>query len=291
MFCRRDAIRIGVCSAAGALSTGTAALSSHAESPEHSHEIVDTNVHLFRWPFRRLPLDQTDRLVAKFRSLGVTKAWAGSFEGIFHRDITSVNERLAKQCALYRELVPIGCINPTLPDWKTDLRICLDQHRVQGVRLYPNYHGYTLRDGVLTELFQRVADSDRFIQLVVSMEDSRTQHLSMRVEDVDLGPLPDLMASVPAIRVQMLNWRPTITKLKHLTEVDRLFFDTARVEGTDGVPQLVERAAPGRVMLGSHAPFLIPEAALIRVHESGQLDRAAVAAVMAGNAAVFEGAA
>ena len=83
------------------------------------------------------------------------------------------------------------------------------------------------------------------------------------------------MASVDRVRVQLLNYRPRNIPAA-LVQLNRLYFDTARVEGTDGVPKLVSRVSAHRVLLGSHAPFLIPEAALIRTHESNQLDREAL---------------
>jgi predicted TIM-barrel fold metal-dependent hydrolase len=39
------------------------------------------------------------------------------------------------------------------------------------------------------------------------------------------------------------------------------------------------------VLFGTHAPFLIPEAALIRVHESAVLDEMGLHAVLSQNAA------
>ena len=61
--------------------------------------IVDTNVHLSRWPFRRLAGDETSDLVARLRARDVTQAWAGSFDGIFQKDLAAVNERLVVQIA------------------------------------------------------------------------------------------------------------------------------------------------------------------------------------------------
>src|SRR4051812_10845079 len=43
-------------------------------------EIIDSNVHLFEWPFRKLKCDRTGALVAKLRRHRITQAWAGSFE-------------------------------------------------------------------------------------------------------------------------------------------------------------------------------------------------------------------
>ena len=55
-----------------------------ADAGDAAPFIVDTNVGLFQWPFRRLPLDRMEKLVSKLQSLGVAQAWAGSFEGILH---------------------------------------------------------------------------------------------------------------------------------------------------------------------------------------------------------------
>ncbi len=43
--------------------------------------IVDTNVYLSRWPFRRLPGDEPADLVAKLRSRNVTQAGPAALMG------------------------------------------------------------------------------------------------------------------------------------------------------------------------------------------------------------------
>ncbi|MGB0599810.1 MAG: amidohydrolase family protein [Rubripirellula sp.] len=279
MLNRRQVIQLGFSSASVA-----ATIPDAIGATVSGEQIIDTNANLSQWPFRRLPLDQVDKLVNKYRSLGITQAWVSSFDGLLHRDITSVNERLAARAKMFDELIPVGVINLRLPDWANDLQRCCKHHHMPGIRLYPSYHNYGLDDPVMLELLHRAAENRCFVQIVVALEDVRTQHQRFRAEDVDLRPLPDALSRVEGVAVQLLNARIDADRLNDWKTLDRLYFDTARVDSTDGVPKLVEQVHAERVMLGTHAPFLIPEAALIRTYESGQLDDASLRAVLAGNA-------
>jgi predicted TIM-barrel fold metal-dependent hydrolase len=270
-----------------ALMGATAMVHSELAAGEESEPlplgVVDTNVNLFQWPFRRLLLDRTEVLVRKLRSLRIDQAWVGSFEGLLHRDITAVNQRVFDECRQHPELIPIGSINPMLPDWQSDLKVCFGQFKVPAIRLHPNYHGYTLAEPVFAEVLRRVASAGRLVQLCVAMEDVRTQHPLMRVPDVDLSPLADVMKAIPQARVQLLNYRPRLSVPDSLAQIPGLYFDTARVEGTDGVATLLHSVKGERVMFGTHAPFLIPEASLIRVAEANLSDDA-MRALLGGTA-------
>ncbi len=271
MLHRRDLLHAAL--AAGGVSLLGAGGEASDDAPRPCPGIVDTNVSLFQWPFRRLPLDETDALVKKLRCLGISEAWAGSFEGLLHRDVAGVNDRLIRTCAHNAELVPIGSVNPTLPAWEEDLERCLGESGMPAVRLHPGYHGYTLADPRFLELLKRAGSAGKLVQLAAAMEDPRTQHPMLTVPDVDLTPLPDLLrANSLTVTVQILNARPRGDLLDKLAATPGILFDTARVEGTDGIASLLRVVPQARILLGTHAPFLIPEAALIRLAESELAD-------------------
>ena len=272
---------------------GTAAAvlcgSAVGKSPDpSSHRIIDSNVSLFQWPFRHLPLDEPISLVAQLKFLGIAQAWAGSFEALLHRDIAGVNERLVVACQDHGagRLIPIGSVNPMLPDWREDLRRCREVYRTPGIRLHPNYHGYALNDPVFERLLRGATEIGLFVQLAATMEDMRTQHPLVQVKDVDLRPLPEIIARIPGARIQLLNLRPRTTELISLAKVKGIHFDVSRTDDTDGITRLIRAMPRGRVLFGSHAPFLIQQAALIRTAE-GKLNENETRDLLARNAEKF----
>lgn len=233
--------------------------------------MIDTNVWLSRWPFRRLPLDETPRLIESLRQRGVTQAWAGSFDMLLHRDISSVNARLAEECRNSEGfLIPFGAINPALPGWKEDLRRCAEQHGMRGLRLTPNYHRYELSDPRFIELLDHAADQRLIVQMALRMEDDRTQHPLVAVPDVNPAPLLKLVADRPALRVMIINGLRTLSgePLAKLALTGRVWFEISMQEGAAGLESLQKLVPLERIAFGTYAPFFVPESALLKLKES-----------------------
>lgn len=234
--------------------------------------MIDCNVNMFRWPYRRVIGDDPALLMTRLRARGVTQAWAGSFEGLLCRDMAGVNIRLSEACrqASAGFFVPFGCVNLKLPAWKEDLRRCHEVHRMPGIRLFPNYHGYTLSDRMFEELLAGAAERMLIVQIALSMEDTRTQ--STIVAPVDPGPLADLLPRFPQLQVVLLNhggWTDDagdqVAKIRKATNAH---FDIAMNEGVGGLERLIALTSPSRIFFGSHSPIFYFESALLKVREA-----------------------
>jgi len=236
--------------------------------------MIDTNVDLFQWPFRRVAGDDPAKLVANLHKKGVTQAWAGSYEALLYRDMAGVNARLATAAKQHGPnfLVPFGSINPKLPDWQEDVRRCVEVHKMPGIRLHPNYHGYTLDDPAAGELLALAAGKNLLVQIAISMEDIRTQSPLMVVHPVDPGPLADFLKRMPNLRVDLLNagyhGGVYTNHLAEIMKLDNVFLDFACQESVGGVAKLMAQSSPKRVVFGSHYPFFYFESSFLKVWEA-----------------------
>jgi predicted TIM-barrel fold metal-dependent hydrolase len=262
--------------------------------------IIDANINLSRWPTRCLPHDDTASLVKHLRSQGVVEAWAGSFDGLLHKDLAAVNERLAHECRGHTgiRLVPFGSTNPISPDWEEDLRRCVEQHHMPGIRLHPNYHGYKLDHPAFARLLKLAAERHLLVALAVIMEDERVMHPLLRVPPVNLDPLAALVAQTPGLRLILLNalsgWPPQGGKgkdqvgsrgneLTTLLRSGEVYVEIAMLERLGGVANLLKEVPLDRVLFGSHAPSFYFESALLKLKESA-LSAEQLKALQEGNA-------
>jgi len=258
--------------AAAGASASVAARPLCAAPPAAPEDLVDTNVYLSRWPFRRYPYDEPTALVSCLRQHGVVQAWAGTLDGLFHKDVAGANARLAEDCRRHGPglLLPMGSINPLLPDWPEDLRRCVEVHRMPGIRLHPNYHGYGLEHPELARLLDLAAKRRLIVQLVVIMEDERMMHPLGRVPPVDLSPLKALLTKTPALRLVLVNAMRTVREpaLAALMRAGQVYAEIAMLEGVGGLERLLAALPAERILFGSFMPMFYFESAAGKLEES-----------------------
>jgi predicted TIM-barrel fold metal-dependent hydrolase len=244
------------------------------------HRIIDVNVNLGRWPTRRSPLDELAKLVAKLQSQGVVEAWTGSFDGVFHTDLTEVNHILAEACTTQNakdspvgplRLVAFGEINPLLPTWEAELDRCMEIHRMAGIRLHPNYHGYALDHPEFAKVLKAAAERNLIVALPSLMEDERMMHPLLRVPPVDLKPLLPLLAQNPNLKLVLLNSLGNAARgelLDRLLDGGQVYVEIAMLEGVGGIENLLKNMPVERILFGSNAPSFYFESSLLKLQES-----------------------
>jgi uncharacterized protein len=273
-------------SAAAAAACGLTQLKTLAAPLRPNEALVDTHVYLGHWPHASLDGEDPAKLVASLRRGGVTRAWCGNFDGLYHKDIAAANLRLANACAASDGfLIPFGTINPTLPGWEDDVRRCDEVHHMPGVRLHPNYHGYTLDDPRFAEVLKLAVQRRLIVQLVARLDRSRHRLLSPPTAEVDLTPLPKLAANTLIPTIVLAGGCPTGNggSLRDVAAIRSVSFEIDVSSSASEVRSLVERLTPQRVILGSTAP-LGDSAKLNTVLSGAKLSSPDARSVAAGNA-------
>ena len=252
------------------LSQSTLAAAGFARSAEDGRGdmegIIDTQIYLGRHPFRESISAEPEKLATKLKSKKVIRAWAGSFEALFQRDIAGVNARLVAQCDGHPLFMVVGAVHPKMPDWRADIRRCAKEHGMKVIRLHPNYHGYDLEDADFLALLKEATDLGLGVQIVAQMEDERTQHPLAQAKAVDLRPLAEVLKKVPEAKVMVLN----ANRAMSMTALAgcRVTLDFAMLEGVGSVANLLKDWPVDQLVFGSYAPFFYWESAWLKMEES-----------------------
>lgn len=239
-----------------------------------SETIIDTNVYLGSWPVRHSWAVTPTVLIDKLQRHGVTEAWAGSYEAVLHTDIDGANRRLIEACA--REgrgiLRPFPTINIAFPDWEEDLRRCHEHYHVAGIRLFPGYHGYTFEDASFWKLLEGCAQRNLLVQVVLSIEDDRSQNPQLTAPPIQILPLVDHAKALAATRLMLLNSGSrvlggNIPILQRLSSAG-VFLEIATLEGAAAIESLIAKVPHLKLCFGSYAPYFYFESALLKLRES-----------------------
>lgn len=262
----------------------SAALAALSLRAVEEMKLTDCHVYLGSHPFRQLGAENAGEFIQGLARRGVTEAWAGAFEGLLRRDVANVNRELARACQ-NSILRPCGTVNLSLPDWQDDVRRCAEDHGMRVIRLHPNYHGYDLKTPAFRELLPLALKHRLHVQLVVQMEDERTQNPQVRVAPVDLKPLSGILREMQESRIMLLNANAAML-LRHLQDCPNVWLDFAMIEGVGGVENLLKTWPLERLLFGSFAPVFYWESARLKLQESA-LNAAQTSAVQWLNASAL----
>lgn len=233
--------------------------------------VIDVNAYLGEFAFRRLRHNTPDGLLKLMDAHGIDRACVSSANAITYRNCQPANEDLAAGTSPHRDrLVPFAVINPTYADWRHDLRVCRDDMGMAGIRMYPAWHGYALRDACARELVQAAAELRMVVSIPIRAEDPRQRHWLLDVPDVPLDSVADLMRACPKARFMILEGNGFLNSplgqpgsqlsCEYLIEISRL---TALIQAE--IRKLIDAIGPQRLAFGSGMPFKYPAPSLLKL--------------------------
>ena len=186
--------------------------------------LIDMNAHLGHWPFRRLRHNTAPELVALMDEKGIDLACVSSADAIFYKNSQAGNEELAEQIEPHRDrLIPFAVINPTYADWEYDLRVCAEQFGARGLRLYPNYHNYTLGDRCCHDLVRAATELGLIVSMPIRQIDQRQRHWLIEIPDLNLDDIAKYYIGISRLTAVMA---AEIRRLMDNLGAERLVFGT-----------------------------------------------------------------
>lgn len=153
------------------------------------------------------------------------------------------------------------------------------------VRVTPGYHGYELSDARFRRLLEVAWERKLVVQVVVRMEDERTQWTLLKAKDVEVKPLEKLLEEFPETKVQVLNGLHAAGVQQWIQRgVPRnVSFDIGTLEGAAGIGRVLKHLPPGQLCFGSHFPLFVWEAAELKLRET-ELSQPVREMIAGGNA-------
>jgi uncharacterized protein len=255
--------------------------------------IIDINVCLGHYPFRKLRCDTAEKLIALMDRSGIDRALVSSLHAAFYRDAHRGNEELQAEVQRHGgRLIPVATVNPKYVGWERDLAEAVEQWKMKAVTLLPEHHGYALTDSHGRAALARIAGYGLPIVLLQRFEDRRQRHAWDKSEELPVASLLEAARAHPQLKFILANWLGLDgAKLVEAGLKGRVLIDFARMQVIfrKDVAKLIDALGVEAIAFGSHLPFDYVGGSLIKLANLETLPRADYEKIAWGNAARFLG--
>jgi len=218
--------------------------------------IIDASTYVGHWPFRALPHKRVTDLLRQMDGHGIDMAVVSSIHGMFYKDAHEANHELHRETQRHRDrLIPFGTLNPNYPGWVADLKQCHEDFEMPGLRLFPQYHNYSLAEPHTAELVGAATARNMVISFAGRIVDNRGRHHMDLPREAAEQEITALFRRTPKARFLLVNFM----KLPggHRWERPQVWMDMCRLHAAPrpDLANLVELTGADRVVFGTSMLF------------------------------------
>ncbi len=224
--------------------------------------LLDINASVGHWPFQHFNYNSCPALLARMDRYGVGMSVISNLNGIFYKNTQSANEELFRELRSDKRFagrfIPFAVINPIYAGWEDDLRTCVSEFGMKGIRIYPLYHDYDLTDPSCISLVQQARDRNLVVALTLRMADSRPRSWMDIQTEWSLKDIMPIVKAVPDAKYMVLN----VANSTDLDEGDSAILKNANlVMDTSGralsnLGELLKKFGNDKFSFGTHSPIL-----------------------------------
>ena len=221
--------------------------------------LIDTNVSWGHWPFADFPTRSIAELDTHLAKQRVSHALVSPLETLFLPDPDRHNRALIHATRKYERLIPVPVLNLAMPNW----REILDDYRslvaLKAVKLYPNFHNYTLASRSCAELVEYLRAHNIRLVLNIRMVDERHQYFGLKIKGVPLKQIAVFANRFPDFHFLCAGlYLPEIRELA--AQCGNFLTEMSFADWHDLINKLLEHLPAERLVFGSHTPLMTTEA-------------------------------
>ena len=245
--------------------------------------VVDVNVFLGAYPFRRVPGTSPEGVLSAMDRVGIERAWVSHLPGLFWRDPMEGNPWLYDTTTRVTRFSPVPAIHPGLPGWEESLAQARER-RVPAVRCDFSYYGLSPVGSRAEALAAACGVVGVPLMLAVRLEDGRQRHPLDTAPELAPSAVRTLIRCDPRLRLVVTHAERSFIEEVHFgstpAEAERIWWDISWVWGPpeDHLETLLHTIGVDRFVFGTGLPLRLPETAIARLDllDLGPNERSAI---------------
>ncbi len=231
-----------------------------------SYKVLDVNTYLGHWPFHPLPVKDAVGLLPAMDKAGVSASVVTPINSIFYKDCLAGFRETVSQIGESSRLFPLAVVNPDFPGWEDDLISMIDVGAV-GIRLFPNYHAYSLLSEEVAHLINISSQASLPVVITFRVQDERSHHWLAKVPPLDSKSVSRAISNGKGARfiLSSATWGE-LEALADIIDDSETLIEISHLKGPIfAVEKLCERFGTDRIIYGSGFPMWYFESTLLRV--------------------------
>lgn len=233
-------------------------------------EGFDCNCLIGHWPFRKIRKRSIEDLREIHKAHRIAGGYVGSMDSIFYNDPMEGDRELRQALDKAPEYQLAQTINPMLPAFPEDLEQGIRQLNTKAVRVYPAYHGYTLRHPALLSLGRMLAKAELPLLVSCRLEDPRLAYIC-HTKPVNVEDVTFLAGKIPRLKIILLcaYMQELLPAASSICSSRNVFFDTSGLRsGSFAVEKMMAYFPPDKIVFGSQWPLFCFSSSYLKVSRS-----------------------
>ncbi len=232
--------------------------------------LLDVNAFIGEYPFRKVPGESVDELLAAMDRVGIQEAWVSYLPAVFWRDPMEGNALLYAALADSHRLRPVPAVHPGLPTWRSHLDEAL-RRGVSALRCDPIFYALDPKSTEMSRFLEACGSAGMPVLMAVRLEDSRQRHANDCAGDLTPWHIRAFLRRDPAVRILVTGADRGFIEQVHFgstpRESERVWWDISWIWGPpeDDLATLLETVGVDRFVFGTGQPLRLPEAALAKL--------------------------